>query len=791
MNLLQNIRRDWLRTALIAIGLIYAVLAGLRLVSETDLGWQMATGRYIVQHHALSSTTLYNYTVPEATWIYPPISGVIFYLLFWVGGYAALSWLNALACAGTLALALWRGGKATATLAILAVPAIAFRTMPRADLFTTVLFAAMLALLWQFLEGVRVKLWFLPLLMVLWVNLHPGFIAGLALLAGYVLMEVCDALLNAERRAGALQRLRRAWPWIAASVAATLVNPWMFGIFGALQKENRASQQSTAFIGEWSGAHFNALAFRQFWDLRDPSSADWWLMLLAAATIVVCLWKKRIGPAILMSAALYEGILHVRFQAILALFVVVIGGAMLPQLAELLPLRRGAEEMNLAPHVAKGANPSRQAWLIPQIAVLALFSVLLGLRSYDLVSDRHYIEAGETTFFGTGESWWFPEKAMAFLEREKLPRNLFHDYTVGGFLTWRVGENYPDFADGRFLPFADGPFLTQRTLLASSPDSAAWQDAATRWNINTIVLSLSRYAGLDSYSLAEYCHSTDWKPIYVDDVSIVFLRNRPENAQLLERFSVTCEKSTLPAPAAANGDSWQARAQRFNFLVNSASVYYLLSSDAEAFSALQQAETLFPNAASVHLVKAQLLQADHREDDAEREYKRALDERPSDAAWFALATLYNSQRRYDEAEHCVKESIAYSQVPYERLRSLGLLYTSMGKQSDALVEFDEAERKSPFRKDHPSSGEARSFQARLASARARTFRAMNDLPNAVAQQERATELTPANVSVWDTLAELAQAQGDAAKAQSARSRAEALRAAAQSNSSPSNPPAIP
>jgi hypothetical protein len=187
----------WLRPALIGIALAYAFLAGLHTVSETDLGWQMATGRYIVQHHQIPSTTLFTYTVPGSTWIYPPFSGVIFYLLYLIGGYAALSWFSALACAATVAMAVWRGGRVTATFATLAVPAIAFRTVPRADLFTTLLFAAVLVLLVRHYEGHTVRLWLLPILMLLWVNLHHGFVAGLVLMGAYGFSEVCDMLFPA------------------------------------------------------------------------------------------------------------------------------------------------------------------------------------------------------------------------------------------------------------------------------------------------------------------------------------------------------------------------------------------------------------------------------------------------------------------------------------------------------------------------------------------------------------------------------------------------------------------
>jgi len=760
MKTMQDTRRDWVRVALIVIALVYALLAGLRTVSETDLGWQMAAGRYIVQHHQIPSTALHTYTVPGARWVYPPLGEVIFYLCFLVGGYAALSWLNAIACAGTVALLTWRGSSATAALAIVAVPAIAFRTAPRADLFTTVLFPAVLVLLWRHHEGERVRLWLLPVLMLAWVNLHLGFVAGLALMGGYLVMEAFAALF-VEQRAGASLRMKRALPWIAASVAVTILNPWGIGIYKSLALQNAVAQPSVDFIGEWSGMQFNALSLRQFLSPRDPASGDWWILVIGVFLLVVCSYQKRIGAAILLAVGMVEAIRHMRFQAIFAILVVVFGGTLLSELREFLLLKNKTKAIG--------------------ITVAAAVLILVALRSKDLVTQQRYVDAGEISLFGAGESWWFPEKAMGFLEHEKLPQNLFHSYNIGGYLSWRVGEDYPVFADGRYIPFGKDVFLQQRGLLAAMPDSRLWEESVAKWNINTVVFSLSRYWGLNSYPLAGFCHSAAWKPVYVDDDSILFVRNRPENAKWVEKFAVNCEKATLPEPAAAKGSSWRAQAERFNFLLNSASVYYVLSRDAEAYAALQQAEVLFPDNESLHLTKAQLLQANGRLADAEQEYLRAVKKRPSDSGWFALAALYNSEKRYAEAERCGKEAIEYSLVPHERLRSLGLIEISMGRPKDALGEFDRAEEKSPFRGD-AGSEEGRSFNARLAASRAKALRAMNDLPRAIAQQERATQLAPENAAAWDTLAELAQAQGDASKAQMARGRAEALRAA-QENSS--------
>src|ERR1700733_4487489 len=70
-----------------AIALIYALLAGLRTVSDFDLGWQLATGRWVVQQHRIPTVDVFSFTAAGQPWIYPVGAGVIFYLLFLIGGY--------------------------------------------------------------------------------------------------------------------------------------------------------------------------------------------------------------------------------------------------------------------------------------------------------------------------------------------------------------------------------------------------------------------------------------------------------------------------------------------------------------------------------------------------------------------------------------------------------------------------------------------------------------------------------------------------------------------------------
>jgi tetratricopeptide (TPR) repeat protein len=96
----------------------------------------------------------------------------------------------------------------------------------------------------------------------------------------------------------------------------------------------------------------------------------------------------------------------------------------------------------------------------------------------------------------------------------------------------------------------------------------------------------------------------------------------------------------------------------------------------------------------------------------------------------------------------------------------------MNQPQDALDAFDQAERASPYRNDTTDLG--KHFSAQIAQDRSRAYRALKNLPLAVAQQEFAVRLTPEDPTAWRTLAELYDADGNWAGAENARQEATAL-----------------
>src|SRR5271166_3066280 len=266
---------------LAVIVLTYAFLAGLHTVYDTDLGWQLATGRWVAQHHHIPSVEVFSYTAQGEPWIYPVGAQLVFYAAYLLGGYALISWIGAAAYCGTVALLLRQGSAVSAAIAVLAVPLIAFRTTPRADMFTVVLFAAFLSLLWENYQTGRAPLWLLPLLMAAWVNLHPGFAAGLGLVLAYVVTELLETIVSDARRRAALQRLRHASGWLVCSALATLVNPWGWGIYRALIRQEQANAQQQYWIEEWSSIPLNWAAVSSSLSLRQTRGAIYALLAIA------------------------------------------------------------------------------------------------------------------------------------------------------------------------------------------------------------------------------------------------------------------------------------------------------------------------------------------------------------------------------------------------------------------------------------------------------------------------------------------------------------------------------
>ncbi len=739
-------QRAWL-LILLAVALAYALLAGLRMVSDFDLFWQLATGRWVAQHHAVFSADVFSYTALGQPWVYPVGSGLFFYAAYLIGGYSLISWLGALTCAGTVALLLRRASAVTAVLAILAVPAIAVRTTPRADMFTIVLFAAFLVVLWERYEYGVGRLWPLPLLMVAWVNLHLGFLSGLAIACLYATAEAIR-LLGGQPGEETRRRLRLLLVWLVAMFAATLVNPWGWGIYSAIFRQEAAMSVHSARIVEWGKITFAWGTVQQGLAFRDPASSAEWLLLAAAAALLVALFRRQWPAAVLLAGSLWMAMRHVRFMAELASVVVVVGGAVL------------TTELK----ITRWRFPDKRLNTLLAGAVAAAFLLLACLRSADLASNRYYLNGDQITSFGGGLSWWFPDRAMAFIERNKLPAQIFNSYEEGGFLLWRLGPGYKDFIDGRAIPFGPEALSRLQKLQLSPPDSPFLLQTADSYGINTVVFALARYGGLKYVSgvLPQYCNSQNWAPVYLDEVSAVFVRRTPEMQALIDRFPVDCATAPLPLAADSGG-----RAEKFNRWANAASLLLALNRSQDALDASTRALSVFRDCPALWYFRGRALLLTGHPSEAEHDLLQSAALEDRDATWSQLAELYRNQHRYPAAIDALEHLAGLLPHPAGALLDLGYTNMEAGKPREALQAFDRAESAAATEGGNPVLGEAD-------NGRAMAWEMSGNVPEATRCEEKAVALEPQVPGYWNQLAHLYQAQGRTEDALRAGERAAAL-----------------
>ena len=744
--------------ALGSVALIYALLAGLRTVSDPDLGWQMASGRWIAQHHQVFSTDVFSYTATGNAWIYPAGAELIFYAVYRLGGFALLSWLGAVTCAGTAALLLRRGSAFHAAVAILAIPLIAERTVPRAEMFTVVLFAAYLSLLWENYRSGEARLYLLPLLMMAWVNLHLGFVAGLALIAGFIGLEILELLFGTGRRTAALLRLKRALPWFAATGVATLFNPWGWKLYSALIRQNRAMAGHAQYIAEWASAHWSWHgSFGHF--PQQPTQYT-----LAVVTIVVvvagaaALLQLQPGATLLLAGALWATMRYVRMEALTACVIIVVAGSILTVAA--------------ARMAARIPYPRVRAALA--VAAALAFALLAVARAREYANDYVYLASNSRTNFGAGLTWWFPKDAADFILQANLPGNVFNSFNEGGYIVWKLGEKYRDYMDGRSIPFGVEAFERERELLGSPLDSPRWQQEADKYNLNTILVQLdSEEIAFDQ--LQDLCYANHWKPVYLDEVSMVLVRNTPQTQDLLQRLQISCPAARIPASALRHNS------RTFQRWLNSAYILLALRRTNEALAAADTARSLYPNSASLHWVRGNILDASSRRAEAEQEWLRSLALSGGSRGamlWARLADLYTQQQRTSDATYAWLQTLDLTTDPVQKTQALvqlSRLYVSTGNLKPALRMLDDAEHAAPS--GMPGMTQGHSFAFDVAQDRAGIWYKLGNIPKAISYEEQATQLAPDNAEAWSHLATLYARAGRPADEQRAKERSKALEAA--------------
>jgi hypothetical protein len=452
-------------------------------LTDTDVWWHLSTGLWILQNHAVPHSGLFsqypNLPWIASSWLYDLLLATAYKLL----GLRALPVMLML---GKVALAVSafllarsrsRNFPFAVLLAIAVQCAIPLRPLP--NLCSIVCFALELAFLFQSRRAgdVRILYW-LPLLFVLWVNLHIQFVYGLVAL---VLFLAATLVEDISRRSGSTwcdSQLPLLPVGVVAavtvfSIVATLLSPYSYRIYELVI-------QNATPAGYIADEH--AMSFRQ---------SQHYVLLLLAMAAFLALGRRRSRDPFKLSLMVVASMLAFRIK----------GDAGFLAMASVAVIADAffTKEIGSLPR-----SPERRAhWEMP--ATILLLAVVL-------VAAACRFPSRQTLLNRMGEN--FPVRAADYIRENRLPDPLFNEYVWGGFLTFYL-PGYPVAIDGRTDLYGE-EIITRyfKVTRAEVPLNTDPTFAAAQ----TILLPADSAMAI---ALAKF---SDFKAVYGDSIATVLVR---------------------------------------------------------------------------------------------------------------------------------------------------------------------------------------------------------------------------------------------------------------------------
>lgn len=471
----------------------------------SDFWWHLNTGRWIWSHGALPVDDPFLFTSPvpldaRASMILRgyPLSQLLFFGVYSVAGAYGLLVLKSLLLTLFYFLVwnlLRRSGlhSVLACLAISVLPLLFFRFDElRPQVFSFIFTLLLLQLIQQQLARARrgepVR-WhvaaLLPVTMLLWANLHPGYVIGIGMLLVYLASEWLGSKWLARHDLTRSDRLPagafRRWAiTVLAALALSFCNPG--GVAALWVSFSEFSGPFVQVIDEFMGT-------LRYFDYYGAAYIGYGIVALAVIPCVALAFKwRQLSPAhiVLLAGFVAAGILSFRFSLLMVVMVLIFASAYF------------ASALNRWALAARGW-PLLILWCV---ATGALANAALGRTALS----RAPLESGV-----------LPAGAADYLRQARPSGNLYNPYEYGGYLSWQL---YPQQA-----------FIDQRTLSWATyeEDSRIWRgdypDVFGKYRIGAAIQPvLERETGKPSRLVAGLLNDEQWEVGYYDRRDIVFIR---------------------------------------------------------------------------------------------------------------------------------------------------------------------------------------------------------------------------------------------------------------------------
>jgi hypothetical protein len=550
--------------------LILVFLTYANKVDDLDFWWHLKSGQLIYETHAVPEKDNFAYTteIPESiskigkgevattelpsesgSWFWSTnlknswLSQLIFYLAYLLGGFTGIGILKSIIFVlayFVLYLTMLRRGAGHLSsffiLCLVAFIGIDFN-YTRPQIFSFLLFTCTLYTLYDFRNGGK-SIYLLPLLMLIWSNLHGGFILGILVIFTFSFTEFLKYLFKNKisiLKISILDKgqIKRLGLFSFVSIITSLINPngYKTFLFPLIQERSLF-----ATIEEYHRP------------MPYEYHAYWFMLTLVVISILILVKKRNLDLAELFLAVIVivpslTGIRYIIFFALgtgvfLAYSMTYAG----MQLKEWGPFKKIIKTPKLSGIDIKGFLST----------VLVFVSIIISIRIGT---------SGKVLELEMGENR-YPSGAVAFIQKNKISGNMFNPYNWGGYLVWQLYPDYRVFIYGRSLN--ETAFFHYNQISKAEKGNEIglplWKRLLNAYNVNFILTSATGSSG-NIIPLVDMLYmSNEWKLIYLDGKSMIFLKDVPDNQSVIHKYQLSkeemdneiiseCEQGIKDAPA--------------------------------------------------------------------------------------------------------------------------------------------------------------------------------------------------------------------------------------------------
>jgi hypothetical protein len=488
----------------VALFVYLSLFVGKGLLGDGDTGYHIRAGQYILDTLSIPRKDMFSFHSPAIPWTaHEWLSEVIMALVHNMAGLTGIVVFFSLVISLTYYVYFRILKKYTNNIllaiffALFVITCSQIHWLARPHIFSLLLMVIWYGLIDLYQYKNKNLLYLLPLIMLVWVNLHGGFLAGFMILSIYLMGNLLSifSVAGADRDCYK-QKFKHFSIITVACLMSSLINPYGYHIL-LFPFKLVSSKFIIDSVSEFMSPNFH-----------EPSVFKYMLLFM----IAVFAWsRKRLNVIEILLVLLFTNmaLYSVRY---IPLFAIVTAPIIMRKTEIFLEesknkyvafLKKRADGFSSIDSAAKGF-----LWPLAG-AVFVVLAVTNGKLHYGFDPKLK------------------PVSAVEFMKKEAISGNMFSSDEFGDYIIYAAWPQYKVFIDGRLDMYGTSKLKEYTNITSFKQD---WVRTLDKYKITWIIFDA------DSALSRHLLQLDDWKLIYADDVANIFVKNIPEYKYLVEKY---------------------------------------------------------------------------------------------------------------------------------------------------------------------------------------------------------------------------------------------------------------